>query len=841
MDFARAHEQDRPRSISVLAPETPEGIANVIHRALAKRTASRPASAEEFAAAIRRSLERAAEEPAAAEATEPRPAPGAIVRDLLAGALAALAELPATLKVGIGAAALVALLFVLFHSGSASRYHGGRSSIGVDPSGAPAAPRQPTAAPSGASLPSTGPDPGSTAPETPAPERSIAAGTRPSVVTPRSPSLPEARLDPETSLGADAFRHTVDPIQIGFTADGRQVFSLDGSGTVRTLDLAGGGPPRSFSVGNDTVLVTRDLRRSIHASPTLGSLQLKDIATGAQVWTVTGLARGLTRVCRSPDDQLLLVGENDGAIRLIAVETGRVVWSVKAHGRAVAAVALSSSGTRAVSTDRGPPAASGPPRSPRASGEAVQQGYGQPQAFFTPPSTRSPSPEEDRCRVHLWDGASGHLLHFFVVPEGEATAVAVSPDGEIVAVGGTRPTFSTGDRHSNDLSSHDAPHGASPATAVVYSDDLRVYVGRASGQLDVFSATNQFAREATAETRHDGVRHLALSPDGRFVATAGPDLTLRVWQAGTVTPAVPAPGHAGKIRSIELSRDGRLIASAGHDGTVCCWEAATGRALWTFDGWAREAVHGIGFSGDGQLLALFGEEDGHVAVVVVETGTGRVRWRAAGDGRCDGVLVRFQEAGPRPMIVGLAGDGRLFTRGLHDPDPTPLRESPPQPALVTMSADGTLGLWEMADARLRLAGASGAPVVGTYPVPGGGAGLSAAERRLTALSADARFVMVAGKRALQLYRAADGRSLGKVVPGRTKAVALCPDGRAVVALAGDLLRVIDVATGQDLAWFRDVENVLDGPIAVSPDASLVLVGATNGSIQTFRLVRPPAR
>ena len=68
---------------------------------------------------------------------------------------------------------------------------------------------------------------------------------------------------------------------------------------------------------------------------------------------------------------------------------------------------------------------------------------------------------------------------------------------------------------------------------------------------------------------------MAFSPDGRLVASAANDGTVRVWDGETGQEIVrPAPRHAGRAVSVAFSPDGRLLASGGWDRTVRVWERA---------------------------------------------------------------------------------------------------------------------------------------------------------------------------------------------------------------------------------------------------------------------------
>jgi hypothetical protein len=130
----------------------------------------------------------------------------------------------------------------------------------------------------------------------------------------------------------------------------------------------------------------------------------------------------------------------------------------------------------------------------------------------------------------------------------------------------------------------------------------------------------------TVNAHQKWIRQLAISPDGRLLASVADDMVCRVWKTSNGKLVHKLKGHAEKtphhfpsmLYACGFSADGRLLATADRTGKAVIWDARKGKQLATVEApimytWdPKQRIHSIGgarsvaFSPDGSLLAIGG-------------------------------------------------------------------------------------------------------------------------------------------------------------------------------------------------------------------------------------------
>jgi WD40 repeat protein len=89
---------------------------------------------------------------------------------------------------------------------------------------------------------------------------------------------------------------------------------------------------------------------------------------------------------------------------------------------------------------------------------------------------------------------------------------------------------------------------------------------------------NLATKQSSVLRKHtSSVYALSLSPDGKWLASAGADNIAILWDVEALNPKYLLRGHIDSIWSITFSADSQLVFSGSQDGTIKIWDVNTGR------------------------------------------------------------------------------------------------------------------------------------------------------------------------------------------------------------------------------------------------------------------------
>jgi WD40 repeat protein len=342
--------------------------------------------------------------------------------------------------------------------------------------------------------------------------------------------------------------------QIVVSADGRSLFTTDQDGDLYLWDLAGKKPPRRIAGGIDRGMVASPDRRflawTVPDAHGNSRIRLYDVAAGRILDPVLRSREGFpviggaaTVTAFLPDGKSLLTFEPPATFRLWDLASGK-------ERRSFAAIP-----PKPVAMGAG----AAPPKDLDLPVRLWDVATGKPGRELKPPLNVMGVPDE------AGGGTTSYLGHG-PLPFCTTRRAALSPDGKTVAI-------------SRDWAKTFGNRRMKPMDGRAFSPDGRFLVDWAENPLgrsrmdhvyvwDV--ATGRSVATLTAGPR-PGATAAAFSPDGRTLATASADGTVRLWEVATWRVRAEFRGHRDRVTALAFGPDGRLF-TGGLDTVVLGWD-----------------------------------------------------------------------------------------------------------------------------------------------------------------------------------------------------------------------------------------------------------------------------
>lgn len=115
------------------------------------------------------------------------------------------------------------------------------------------------------------------------------------------------------------------------------------------------------------------------------------------------------------------------------------------------------------------------------------------------------------------------------------------------------------------------------------------------------------------------VNSLAISPDGKILASGSWDKTIKIWNLETTELIGTLTGHSDRVNSVAISYDGKMLVSGSSDETIKFWNLHNGDLLCTFPGHSME-VNSVAINPKGLVIASCGGADNTIKLWNLRSG-----------------------------------------------------------------------------------------------------------------------------------------------------------------------------------------------------------------------------
>jgi serine/threonine protein kinase len=279
----------------------------------------------------------------------------------------------------------------------------------------------------------------------------------------------------------------------------------------------------------------------------------------------------------------------------------------------------------------------------------------------------------------------------------------------------------------------------------------------------------------TLQGHENSVLSVAISPDGKTIASSGSNSTIKLWNLATGKEISSLNAYSRQVNTVVISPNGKTLVSASDDSTIKVWNLATGKQIRTLTGHS-DSVHALAISADSETL-ISGSDDNTIKIWDLATGeqirtlVGHIFWVRSVAISPDSVILASGSFDKTIKIWNLTKGYSIRTLEGNYQTVTSVAISPNGRILASGSRDRTIKLWNLVTGKeIRTLRGHGNTVT------------------TVAFSADGKIIASGSRdRAIKLWNSATGEEILTLTghSNTVTSVAFSPDGKTLVSGSED--------------------------------------------------------